>query len=158
MAIWAERSIESLGYERDLYVHTLGGIPVSVETDINYRIEIPISRSDTWAKIASGRTEALDASDKPIPYALRRHLEVRTPHYKATINELAQMANRDSRLAKRLERIRNPEFEWRRADKVGAILAASLQSYGYGLNVVATRPTNFTKIGCLRACCPRYRS
>jgi hypothetical protein len=92
MAIWAERSIESLGYERDLYVHSVGGIPVSVETDINRRIETPISRSDTWAKIASGRAETLDASDRPILYALIRHLEVRTPHYQASINELAQMA------------------------------------------------------------------
>jgi hypothetical protein len=92
MAIWAERSIESLGFERDLYMRAVGGIPVSVETDINRRIETPISRSDTWAKIASGRTETLDASDRPILYALIRHLEVRTPHYQASMNELAQMA------------------------------------------------------------------
>jgi hypothetical protein len=92
MAIWAERSIKSLGYERDFYVHMEGDIPVSVETDINRRVETPISRSDTWAKVASGCSEALDQTDKPILYALIRHLEARTPHYRATMNELAQMA------------------------------------------------------------------
>ena len=92
MAIWAERSIDSLGYERDFYVHMVRGVPVSVETDINRRIETPISRSDTWEKIASGRTDALDQSDRPILYALIRHLEARTPHYQATMNELARMA------------------------------------------------------------------
>ena len=92
MAIWAERSIANLGYERDFYVHLMDGIPVSVETDINRRIETPISRSDTWAKITSGRADALDHSDKSILYALMRHLEVRTPHYQATMNELTEMA------------------------------------------------------------------
>ncbi|WP_165405007.1 DUF4238 domain-containing protein [Rhizobium leguminosarum] len=92
MAVWAERSIESLGYERDFYVHLRAGIPVSVETDINRRIETPISQSDTWAKIVSGRTDALDQSDRAILYALIRHLEARTPHYQATMNELAQIA------------------------------------------------------------------
>ncbi|KAF0105081.1 MAG: hypothetical protein FD144_990 [Rhodospirillaceae bacterium] len=91
-AVWAERSIDSLGYERDLYVHMKQGVPISVEADINRRIETPIARSDTWAKIASGRTDALDQSDRPILYALIRHLEARTPHYQATMSELAQMA------------------------------------------------------------------
>jgi len=71
-AIWAERSIEHLGFERDLYVHLRAGVPVSVESAINSRIETPISQSDTWTKIASGRTDALDRSDKPILYALIR--------------------------------------------------------------------------------------
>jgi hypothetical protein len=53
-AVWAKRSIERLGYERDLYIHTRRGVPVSVENVINKRIETPISTSDTWAKIASG--------------------------------------------------------------------------------------------------------
>lgn len=92
LAVWARRSIERLGFERDLYVHMRHGVPVSVEAAINQGIETPISRSDTWAKIASGRTETLDRSDKPILYALIRHLEVRTPHYLATGMELAQMA------------------------------------------------------------------
>jgi hypothetical protein len=97
LAIWAKRSIERLGYERDLYVHLRGGVPISVESAINKRIETPISKSDTWAKIASGQTEALDRSDKAILYALIRHLEVRTPHYQATILKLAQFAtSRDS--------------------------------------------------------------
>jgi hypothetical protein len=97
MAIWAERSIEGLGYERDFYVHMDRGVPVSVETEINRSIETPISQSDTWAKIVSGQTDALDQSDKPILYGLIRHLEVRTPHYKATLEELVQMsANPDS--------------------------------------------------------------
>lgn len=92
MAVWDTRSIESLGYERDFYVHMERGIPVSVETDINRRIETPISHSETWQKITTGRTNALDASDRPILYALIRHLEVRTPHYVATMRELAAMA------------------------------------------------------------------
>lgn len=91
-AVWAERSIDRLGYERDLYVHLQRGVPVSVEAEINSRIETPISKSDTWAKITSGRTECLDRSDKPILYALIRHLEVRTPHYQATGRELAHLA------------------------------------------------------------------
>jgi hypothetical protein len=91
-AIWAQRSIEHLGYERDLYVHLRRGVPVSVETNINSQIETPISKSDTWAKISSGQTHALDRSDKPILYALIRHLEARTPHYFATSMELAELA------------------------------------------------------------------
>jgi hypothetical protein len=91
-AVWAERSIESLGFERDLYVFMQGKTPISVESEINSRIETPISQSDTWAKIASGQTEALDRSDKAILYALIRHLEARTPHYHATQMELADLA------------------------------------------------------------------
>jgi hypothetical protein len=74
--VWAERSIQKIAYERDYYVHMVGSIPVSVESDINRGIETPLSQSDTWSKIASGRTDALDASDKPILYALIRHLGV----------------------------------------------------------------------------------
>lgn len=91
-AVWAERSIEGLGFERDLYVHSYAGIPVSVESTINRSIETPVSQSDTWAKIQSGRADALDRSDKPILYALIRHLEARTPHYLATQLELARLA------------------------------------------------------------------
>ena len=91
-AVWAKRSIERLGYERDLYVHLRHGVPVSVETGINRRIETPIAKSDAWAKIMSNRTECLDRSDKPILYALIRHLEVRTPHYLETARELAHLS------------------------------------------------------------------
>jgi hypothetical protein len=91
-AVWAERSIEHLGYERDLYVHFRRGIPVSVESAINSSIETPISQSGTWAKIASGRSDALDRSDKAILYALIRHLEVRTPHYLSTMREFSQLS------------------------------------------------------------------
>lgn len=92
MAIWAERSIESIGYERDFYVHVRNGAPISVETDINRRLETPLSKSDTWAKISGGRTDALDQYDRPVLYSLIRHLEIRTPHYEATIRDLSQMA------------------------------------------------------------------
>lgn len=92
MAIWMERSIGSLGFERDFYVHISDGRPISVETQINRTIETPISQSDTWAKIASGRTSELDRSDRAILYALVRHLEARTPHYLETANELSAMA------------------------------------------------------------------
>lgn len=92
VAVWGERSIESIGYERDLYVQMQNRVPVSAETAINQGIEAPISQSDTWAKTASGRADALDRSDKPILYALVRHLEARTPHYLATAKKLAQLA------------------------------------------------------------------
>jgi hypothetical protein len=95
-AVWTERSIEGLGFERDLYVHFSAGIPVSVENTINRRIETPISQSETWMKIQSGRTDALDRSDKPILYALIRHLEARTPHYLATQLELARLAGQSN--------------------------------------------------------------
>jgi hypothetical protein len=95
IAVWSERSIESLGYERDLYVHLQAGVPVCVEGAINERIENPISKSDTWMKIASGRADALNRSDKPALYALIRHLEARNPHYIATNLELAELAASD---------------------------------------------------------------
>ncbi|MFN4206853.1 MAG: DUF4238 domain-containing protein [Agrobacterium albertimagni] len=91
-AVWAQRAIKSIGFERDLYVHLAGGVPVSVETEINSNVETPISKSDTWAKIASGCAEQLDIKDKPILYALIRHLEARTPHYLRTVLELANLA------------------------------------------------------------------
>lgn len=91
-AVWAKRSIERIGFERDLYLHLDGPVPVSVETTINSGIETPISKSDTWAKIASDRADALDRSDKAILYALTRHLQVRTPHYLSTMRELAEMS------------------------------------------------------------------
>lgn len=92
VAVWAKRSIKSLGYERDLYVSMRGDVPVSVESIINERIETPISESDTWNKIVSGRTDALDKTDKPILYALIRHLDARTPHHMSVTKELAQLA------------------------------------------------------------------
>nr|WP_280954121.1 DUF4238 domain-containing protein [Mesorhizobium loti] len=92
VAVWAKRSIKSLGFERDLYVSLRKGVPVSVETIINERVETPISESDTWKKIASGRSDALDTYDKPIIYALIRHLNVRTPHHLSITMELARLA------------------------------------------------------------------
>lgn len=92
MAIWMERSIKGVGYERDFYVHLSRGRPISVETEINNSIETPISQSETWAKIVAGRSDALDQSDRPILYALVRHLEARTPHYLETGRQLAEMA------------------------------------------------------------------
>lgn len=92
MAIWAERSIENIGYERDFYVHQEGGVPVSVETAINRHMETPISRSETWSKVMEGRGDLLDHFDRPVLYALVRHLEARTPHYLETMRELAEMA------------------------------------------------------------------
>ena len=90
--VWRERSISTLGYEQDFYVHFEHGVPVSVETDINRFVETPISGTETWSKIVAGRTDELDATDKPILYALIRHLEARTPHRWQTMQELTAMA------------------------------------------------------------------
>lgn len=92
VAVWMERSIKSIGYERDFYVHMQGNRPISVEPDINRTVETPISRSDTWAKIVAGRSADLDQTDRPILYSLVRHLEARTPHYLQTSAELAALA------------------------------------------------------------------
>ena len=93
MAVWSEVSIESIGYEDDLYVHMSDGIPVSIEAHINRYIENPISKSETWKKISTGNSESIDRSDRPILYSLIRHLHARTPHFRATIDELAKMAS-----------------------------------------------------------------
>lgn len=96
LAIWSERSIDRIGFERDLYVHYRQGVPVCVETAINRNVETPIAGSDTWTKIVSGRTDSLDRSDKAVLYALIRHLEARNPHYSATGSELAELAARST--------------------------------------------------------------
>ena len=49
-------------------------------------------KAETWAKIVEDRTDALGPSDRPILYALVRHLEARTPHALTTMQELAAMA------------------------------------------------------------------
>lgn len=92
VAVWSKRSIETLGYERDFYVHMSGDAPVSVETAINRRLETPISASDTWRKIMCGKSSELDETDRPVLYALIRHLHARTPHALETARQLAQMA------------------------------------------------------------------
>jgi hypothetical protein len=90
-AVWAQRSIEGIGYERDFYVHLQDGAPVSVETLINAQVETPISTSQTWRKIRED-PHALDRSDRAILYALVHHLKMRTPHALATGRELEAMA------------------------------------------------------------------
>jgi hypothetical protein len=90
-AVWTQRSIESIGQERDFYVHMVDGAPISVETLINRHVETPISNSQTWRKIRE-EPAALDRSDRAVLYALVRHFNVRTPHALATTLELAAMA------------------------------------------------------------------
>lgn len=90
-AVWTQRSIEGIGYERDFYVHLEDGAPVSVETLINEQIETPISTSPTWRKIRED-PQALDHSDRLLLYALVHHLKMRTPHALATARELEAMA------------------------------------------------------------------
>jgi hypothetical protein len=52
----SKRFIESLGYERDLYVSLSGGVPISVETTINERIETSIRKAIHRSKLsAEGR-------------------------------------------------------------------------------------------------------
>lgn len=92
LAVWSVRSIGGLGYERDLYVHQRDGVPVSVESTINRRVETPLSGSETWRKIAGGRSDALDRTDRSVLYALVRHLQTRTPHARDTVRRLALKA------------------------------------------------------------------
>jgi hypothetical protein len=98
-AVWGSRAIKGIGYEKDLYLCTMDGNPVSTETEINAAIETPISQSETWQKISSGRADLLDRSDKPILYSLIRHFELRTPHYLETMAQLAGMAGEEKKAA-----------------------------------------------------------
>ncbi|MGX1100109.1 DUF4238 domain-containing protein [Amorphus sp. MBR-141] len=91
-AVWAKKSIKSIAFENDLYVHIVGSIPVSVEEKINSSLEDPISKSNTWKKIAAGAAADLDHSDRAILYSLVRNFEVRTPHYRNTLRDLSILA------------------------------------------------------------------
>ena len=91
-AIFAERSIRNLGYERDLYVHLKGDAPVNIEVAIGKYAENPLSQSDTWRKISSGLGYQLDESDRAVLYALIRHLESRNIHAREITRELIEMA------------------------------------------------------------------
>lgn len=93
-AVWATRSIKSIAYEYDLYVHMDGSIPVSVEEKINTNFETPISQTDTWKKISAGAIADLDATDRAVLYSLVRNFEARTPHYRKTLRELSVLAGR----------------------------------------------------------------
>jgi hypothetical protein len=90
-AVWAHSSIEYVGAEEDLYTVAIEGVPASVESKINRQIESPISRSDTWTKIAADEARLLTEEDKPVIYAMMRHLELRTPHARRTMEELIEM-------------------------------------------------------------------
>ncbi|NJR14132.1 MAG: DUF4238 domain-containing protein, partial [Phyllobacteriaceae bacterium] len=93
-AEWAKKSIESIAFEYDLYVHMDGSTPISVEEKINADFETPISQTDTWKKISTGGITDLDASDRAVLYSLVRNFEVRTPHYRNTLSELSLLAGR----------------------------------------------------------------
>lgn len=93
-AVWAKKSIKSIAYEHDLYVHMDGAVPVSVEAKINAALENPISKSETWKKISSGAVDDLDRSDRAVLYSLVRNFEARTPHYRNTLRELSVLADR----------------------------------------------------------------
>ncbi len=93
-AVWAKKSIKSIAYEHDLYVHMDGSTPVSVEEKINTDLETPISQTDTWEKISSGAIADLDESDRAVLYSLVRNFEARTPHYRNTLRELSLLAGR----------------------------------------------------------------
>ncbi|MER9937901.1 DUF4238 domain-containing protein [Mesorhizobium sp. M0088] len=67
VAVWAKRSIKSLGFERDLYVSMRNGVPVSVENIINERIETPISESDVGqARQRQSRCARQDGQANPV--------------------------------------------------------------------------------------------
>jgi hypothetical protein len=143
-AVWAQRSIEGIGYEDELYVHMSGGRPVSVERAINRKIETPISQTDTWKKITSGRTDALDRSDKPILYALVRHLEVRTPHALQTQRELIELATSphsemefsDQEREMYAELKANPELARQMFNRMSSTMGWTEKSYrGAGLSI-----------------------
>jgi len=93
-AVWAKKSIKSIAYEHDLYVHMDGSTPVSVEEIINSDLENPISKSATWEKVSKGSVDELDRSDRAILYSLVRNFEARTPHHRNTLIELSILAAR----------------------------------------------------------------
>ncbi|MCU0830633.1 MAG: hypothetical protein MUC58_03780 [Rhizobiaceae bacterium] len=91
-AVWAKKSIDSIAFEYDLYVHIDGSTPISVEEKINSQFETPVSQTETWAKVSSGSIVDLDASDRAVLYSLVRNFEARTPHYRNTLRELSILA------------------------------------------------------------------
>ena len=93
-AVWAKKSIKSIAYEHDLYVHMDGSTPVSVEEKINTGFETPISQTGTWEKVSAGAIADLDTSDRAVLYSLVRNFEARTPHYRNTLRELSVLAGR----------------------------------------------------------------
>lgn len=93
-AVWAKKSIKSIAYEHDLYVHMDGSTPISVEEKINNDLENPISKSVTWKKISTGAIDDLNWSDRAVLYSLVRNFEARTPHYRNTLRELSVLAGR----------------------------------------------------------------
>ena len=146
-AVWAERSIATLGCERDLYVHMRNGIPVSTETRINTNVEMPISQSETWRKIVSGRSDLLDSSDKPILYSLIRHLEVRTLTFMDTLERLKAQAEHsdNSHRFSDEERfmyalVRDPNLGKMMLNTMSASLDWTKESYhGCGISIIRTR-------------------
>lgn len=91
-AIWKSRSIRSIGSSEDLYTLELPNGSVSLERVIEREVETPLSRTTTWQKICAGDAHLLDISDKPVLFALMRHLTVRTPHYRKTMKELSDLS------------------------------------------------------------------
>lgn len=91
-AVWGERSIKSIGQETDFHVREQDGQLISIEGAINARIENPISSSRTWRKIVAGRIQDLGRTDRAVLYALVRHLEVRTLHYRNMSHEVSELA------------------------------------------------------------------
>lgn len=117
-AVWAERSIKSIGYDRDLYVHVEHGVPVSVESGINRGIETPISQSATWQKITSDRADSIDRSDKKILYSLIQHLSSRNPHALATRKKLARLASSTENEIPFLDEEREMYLAWEASENV----------------------------------------
>ncbi len=92
-AIWQICSIRSIGSAKDLYTRQVGSELVSFESKIDRTIESPLAKTQTWQKICAGDAHLLDASDKPMLYAIVRHLEARTPHWRKTMEELSQLSS-----------------------------------------------------------------
>lgn len=77
--VWMERSIRYVGHLPDLYTYVEGDEIRSTEPHINEKVETPLSQSNTWNKITSGRTSTLSAEDKNTLVELVRHLHIRNP-------------------------------------------------------------------------------
>ena len=151
-AVWSEKSIKSIGYEHDLYVHMEGSIPVSVEEKINTDFETPISQTDTWKKVSAGAIADLDTTDRAVLYSLVRNFEARTPHYRNTLRELSVLAGRpdsemnftDDEKSRYAELRASPQLMSKIANKMASTMDWTAREYlSCGISVFRVREPTY---------------